>query len=257
MSTPLQLKPNLLGAAYPVRLPLFEGPLDLLLHLIEREELSINEVSLMAVTDQYLKAIETLEEIEPGALADFLVVAAKLLYIKSRTLLPKPRVAEEEEEESTDSLIQQLLEYRRYKAVAEALHRREEAGLRAFVRLAPPPKLERKLNLNGVSMDALSRALQRALRRIPVDPPKPRVQTYPITVAEQIEVVRERIQSSEENGEGLLFTALLTEQRSRIEIIVTFLAILEMIKQREILAEQEEIFGEIVLRAVEEKRLGD
>ena len=89
-----------MGAAYPVRLPLFEGPLDLLLHLIEREELSINEVSLVAVTDQYLKAIEMLEEIEPGALADFLVVAAKLLYIKSRTLLPKPRPAEEEEDRS-------------------------------------------------------------------------------------------------------------------------------------------------------------
>jgi segregation and condensation protein A len=257
MSTSLQLKPNLMGAAYPVRLPLFEGPLDLLLHLIEREELSINEVSLVAVTDQYLKAIEMLEEIEPGALADFLVVAAKLLYIKSRTLLPKPRPAEEEEEESGDSLIQQLLEYRRYKAVAQALQRREEAGLRAFVRLAAPPTVDRKLDLAGVSMDALASALQRALRRIPVDPPKPRVHTYPITIAEQIEMVRGRVQSTKQNGDGIRFTTLLTEQGSRIEIIVTFLAILEMIKQREILAEQEEVFGEIVLRAVEEKRLGD
>jgi segregation and condensation protein A len=244
----LPLKPNLLGAGYPVRLPFFEGPLDLLLHLIEREEMDINEISLVAVTDSYLKAIENLEEIEPGALADFLVVAAKLLYIKSRTLLPKPRPPEEEEEESGDSLIQQLLEYRRYKIVAEGLHLRQDAGLRAFVRLAPTPKFERKLELTGISLDKLTLALQRALRRIPIDPPRPRVHTYPITVAEQIEMVRGRVQSTKQNGDGIRFTTLLTEQGSRLEIIVTFLAILEMIKQREILAEQEEVFGEIILR---------
>lgn len=246
MSTSLPIKPNLLGAGYPVRLPFFEGPLDLLLHLIEREEMDINEVSLVAVTDQYVKAIEAMEEIEPGALADFLVVAAKLLYIKSRTLLPKPRPPEEDEEEGGDSLLQQLLEYRRYKSVAQGLHVRQEAGLRAFVRLAPPPQMERKLDLGNVSLDKLSSALQRALRRIPSDPPRPRVHTYPITIAEQIEVVRERLR--EDNVRPLSFSALLSEQRSRMEIVVTFLAILELIKQREIVVEQEEIFGEIVLR---------
>lgn len=248
MST-LPIKPNLLGAGYPVRLPFFEGPLDLLLHLIEREEMDINEISLVAVTDSYLKAIENLEEIEPGALADFLVVAAKLLYLKSRTLLPKPRPPDEDEEESSDSLIQQLLEYRRYKSVAEGLHLRQEAGLRAFVRLAPAPKAERKLDLRGVSLDKLTRALARALKRIPNDPPRPRVHTYPITIAEQIEVVRERMRAAgEEAHSSIRFSTLLSEQRSRMEIVITFLAILELIKQREIVVEQEEIFGEIVVR---------
>ena len=98
----MNLTPNAhtLGAAYPVHLPIFEGPLDLLLHLIEREELDITEISLVAVTDQYVQAIESLEEIEPGALADFLVIAARLLYLKSRSLLPKPRPPEEEDEEA-------------------------------------------------------------------------------------------------------------------------------------------------------------
>jgi segregation and condensation protein A len=252
MST-LPIKPNLLGAGYPVRLPFFEGPLDLLLHLIEREEMDINEISLVAVTDSYLKAIEDLEEIEPGALADFLVVAAKLLYIKSRTLLPKPRPPEEEEEEGSDSLIQQLLEYRRYKSVAEGLHLRQEAGLRAFVRLAPTPKVERKLDLTDVSLDKLTRALQRALKRIPSDPPRPRVHTYPITIAEQIEVVRERVRAAEDGAKKTIhFSTLLSEQRSRMEIVITFLAILELIKQREIVVVQEEIFGEIVLRRTED-----
>jgi segregation and condensation protein A len=250
MSSTLQLKSNLMGAGYPVRLPFFEGPLDLLLHLIERQELDITEISLVAVTDQYIQAIEVLEEIEPGALADFLVVAAKLLYIKSHTLLPKPRPAEAEEAEGGDSLIQQLLEYRRYKSVAEGLQMRQEAGLRAFVRLAPAPRLERKLDLTGVSLDKLTQALQRALRRIPSDPPRPRVHTYPITVADQIEVVRARVQGRVgREAPPVCFNALLSEPSSRMEIVVTFLAILELIKQREIVVEQEEVFGEIVLRA--------
>src|SRR3954470_24105384 len=85
-----------LGAGYAVFLPLFEGPLDLLLHLIEQEKLDISEISLVAVTDQYLKTIDQLEELAPGALADFLVVASRLLYIKSARLLPKPTAGEEE-----------------------------------------------------------------------------------------------------------------------------------------------------------------
>ncbi|MBI3960467.1 MAG: segregation/condensation protein A [Chloroflexi bacterium] len=250
----MTLLPNALGSAWPVRLPIFEGPLDLLLHLIEREELEISEISLVAVTDQYIKAIEGLEEIEPGALADFLVIAARLLYLKSRSLLPKPRPPEEDdEEESGDALIQQLLEYRQFKVVAEGLRLREEAGLRAFVRLAPPPHVERKLDLGNVSVDKLAAAVQKALRRIPSDPPKPRVQTYPITVAEQIEVVRQRVRAVEMRSsvEPLRFSALLSAEKSRLEIVVTFLAVLELIKQREIVAEQEGVFGEIVLRAVE------
>lgn len=241
-----------LGSAWPVHLPLFEGPLDLLLHLIEQEKLDITEISLVAVTDQYVRAIENLEEIEPGALADFLVIAARLLYLKSRSLLPKPRPpVEDEGEESSEALIQQLLEYRQFKTVAEGLRLREESGLRAFVRLAQPPQVERKLDLGNVSVNKLAEAVQKALRRIPSDPPKPRVHTYPITVAEQIEVVRGRMQSARErtSTKPLLFSALLSIGKSRLEIVVTFLAVLELIKQREIVAEQEDAFGEIVLRA--------
>lgn len=248
----MNLTPNALGSAWPVHLPLFEGPLDLLLHLIEREELDISEISLVAVTDQYIRAIESLEEIEPGALADFLVIAARLLYLKSRRLLPSPRPpAEDDEEESGEALIQQLLEYRQFRAVADGLRVREEAGLRAFVRVAPSPPMERKLDLGNVSVDKLAAAVQKALRRIPSDPPKPRVHTYPITVAEQIEVVRGRMRTvhTRTGTKPLLFSALLSSGKSRLEIVVTFLAVLELIKQREIVAEQEDAFGEIVLRA--------
>lgn len=249
-----------LGASYPVSLPAFEGPLDLLLHLIERRELEISQISLMVVTEAYLQTIDQLEEIEPGALADFLVIASRLLLIKSRNLLPKPTVKDEDEEEDPgDALIRQLIEYRQFKEVANQLKARADAGLRAYVRSAPGPQLDKRLDMGGVDMALLHRALQKALQRMPSDPPMPRVHTYPITVAEQIENVRNyirdaqrlmRAQLRERPTTPVSFTELLSQSATRMEVIVTFLAVLELIKQRELLAEQDGMFGEIVLTPV-------
>ena len=243
---------NPLGAGYPVRLPIFDGPIELLLHLIERQELDITEVSLMAITDQYLRAIEALQEIEPEALADFLVVAARLLYIKSRGLLPQPEV-EEEEEKQSEALLQQLLDYRRFKAAADELRLRASIGLRTNVRLAPP-QMERRLDLTDLTIERLAAAAQRAMRNVASSVAPPSVRAYPITVAEQMAAILERIRSqagTEGGGDRYLsFTALLSQSRSRLEIVVTFLAVLELIKQREIAAEQQETFGEIVLRSL-------
>ena len=243
---------NPLGAGYPVSLPIFDGPIELLLHLIERQELDITEVSLMAITDQYLRAIEALQEIEPEALADFLVVAARLLYIKSRGLLPQPEV-EEEEEKQSEALLQQLLDYRRFKAAADELRLRASIGLRTNARLAPP-QMERRLDLSALTIERLAAAAQRALRNVASSVAPPSVRAYPITVAEQMAAIRERIRSQAgADGGGdryLSFTALLSQSRSRLEIVVTFLAVLELIKQREIAAEQHETFGEIVLRSL-------
>ena len=243
---------NPLGAGYPVHLPIFDGPIELLLLLIERQELDITEVSLVAITDQYLRAIEAMQEIEPEALADFLVVAARLLYIKSRGLLPQPEV-EEEEEKQSEALIQQLLDYRRFKAAAGELRLRSSIGLRTNARLARP-QMERSLDLSALTIEKLAAAAHRALRNIPSSPDPPAVRAYPITVAQQIAAIRKRIKRQAGlNGEAdtcVSFTALLSESRSRLEIVVTFLAVLELIKQREIAAEQHETFGEIVLRSV-------
>ena len=241
-----------LGPAHPVTLPAFEGPLDLLLHLIEREELDISEISLMVVTDQYLRTIDLLEEIEPGALADFLVVASRLLYIKSRALLPKPAPPDDEDEEDAgDALVRQLIEYRQFKEVAAQLRQREDEGLRVYVRTAPRPELERRLDLSDLDLDVLHRALRRALERIPDDPPMPRVKSYEITVAEQIENVRsyvESVQRRNADGAGMVpFVDLLSRQATRLEVIVTFLAVLELVKQRELEFIQERTFGEIML----------
>ena len=243
---------NPLGAGYPVSLPIFDGPIELLLHLIERQELDITEVSLVAITDQYLRAIEAMQEIEPEALADFLVVAARLLYIKSRGLLPQPEV-EEEEEKQSEALLQQLLDYRRFKAAADELRLRASMGLRTNVRLAPP-QMERRLDLTELTIERLAAAAQRAMRNVASSVAPPSVRAYPITVAEQMAAILERIRSqagTEGGGDRYLsFTALLSQSRSRLEIVVTFLAVLELIKQREIAAEQQETFGEIVLRSL-------
>jgi segregation and condensation protein A len=248
----LLTEPSVLGSAYPVTLPSFEGPLDLLLQLIEKEELDISEVSLVAVTDQYLQTIEQMSDVEAGALADFLVIASRLLFIKSRALLPKTGpVEDDEEEDSADALVRQLLEYRMFKEIANQLRDREEEGLRSYIRLAPRPEIERRLDLSDVDLEKLHRALRRALARIPSDPPLPRVKTYTITVAEQIENVRSFVFSRVRRASGeaapVSFTELLSRNRTRMEVIVTFLAVLELIKQREILAEQDATFGEIML----------
>jgi len=240
---------NPLGAGYPVSLPIFDGPIGLLLHLIEREELDITEVSLVAITDQYLRAIEALQEVEPDALADFLVVAARLIYIKSRGLLPQPE-SEEDEEGQSEGLIQQLLDYRRFRAAAGELRLRASIGLRTSARLAPA-QLERRLDLSALTIEKLAAAAENALRNLPSDPPPPTVRAYSVTVAERIETIRERFRGiaggAGKSRKKLFFSWLLSEGRSRQEIVVTFLAVLEMIKQREIAAEQEETFGEIVL----------
>lgn len=246
-----------LGAAYAVSLPLFEGPLDLLLHLIEQEKLDINEISLVAVTDQYLKTIDTLEELSPGALADFLVVASRLLYIKSTRLLPKPNAGGEDEEETGDNLVRHLLEYRQFKRAASELREREDEGGRLFVR--PPTTVDlgeltqKQPEFGELDVNLLQKALKRALARIPIEPPPPQVRLHTVTVAERIESVRSalaevRMRTAQSGQrEEISFYRLLAESSSRIEILVTFLAVLELVKQREVVARQDVTFGEIVL----------
>ena len=255
MSGHLAFRPQPLGSNYSVHLPAYEGPLDLLLHLIETQELDISAISLVAVTDQYLQTMAQLEEIEPGALADFLIVASRLLYIKSYHLLPKPRPASEDDEDeaSGDALVRQLLEYRQFKEIAGLLRTREQAGLRVYVRAAPRPEVPRRLDLDNMDVGRLQAALRKVLQRMPVDPPLPRVKTYAITVSEQIENVRSLLRSQTAAAAAgskraqLSFYTLLSQSASRLEVVVTFLAVLELYKLGEIEVLQEGTFADIYL----------
>jgi len=231
---------------YQVRLTIFEGPLDLLLQLIESRELDITQVSLAMVTDQYLQYIQDLEVVRAEELAQFLVIAAQLLLIKSRLLLPLPVASSYEglEEDVGQSLVQKLEAYGRYRAAARQLRAWEERGHRAFVRGAPPALPLPALPQGVASPSQLLAALQRALALEPPAPPvSDVVSPIIVRIADQMSLIRARLQES-----GCCpFHLLLSPARSRLEMIVTFLALLELIRLREVVAYQEAVFGEILI----------
>ncbi len=232
---------------FPVTLPVYQGPLDLLLELIEREELDITKVALAQVTDQYLAHVRTLERQNLGDIADFLIVAAKLILIKSEALLPRPPERAAGEEDPGDELARQLILYKKYKEIASALHERETEGLRTFLRTAAPPKVEAKLDISNVTPDDLWKAVTRALSLMP-DAPSVSSVVAPskITIRDRIRHIQHTLRS-----EGRVqFFELLKEATSRVEIVVTFLAVLELVKQRRVIAAQEKLFGDIVLEPV-------
>ena len=237
---------------YQVKLAIFEGPLDLLLHLIERKELDITKVSLSQVTDQYLEYIGFLKEVEVAALAEFLVIAAKLLLIKSQVLLPSPSpVLEREEGDIGDELVYQLIEYKRFKEAAKSLKVREEKGLRAYVRVAPPLERARLLDLGDISLADLVEAMRRALE---VHPPVPSVSDmvtpFTITIDDKIALIEEMmVEYNRISFKRLLARSAQLMDVSRLEIIVTLLAILELVKRNRIDVQQEDLFGDIFISA--------
>jgi segregation and condensation protein A len=236
-------------STYTVQLPVFEGPLDLLLQLIEREELDITRVALAQVTDQFLAYIKVLESLNIADLAEFLVVAARLILIKSEALLPRPVERQPGEEDPGDELARQLIAYKRYKEIAGTLHEREAAGLHTYLRLAPPPKVEAKLDPRGLTPLALLDAVRRALALAPDKAPLGTVVAPPkVTIRDQIRLIA---RSLRDTGRAS-FQKLLAEAASRLEIVVTFLAVLELIKRRKIEARQEQMFGEIELLSLGE-----
>jgi segregation and condensation protein A len=230
---------------YRVSLPEFYGPLDLLLALIEREELEITEISLAQITDQYLAYVTALKEVTPDNLTDFLVVASRLILLKSQMLLPQPPPGlMEEEEAETDDLVQQLRAYKRFKELAQALYALERAGGHSFVRLAPPPKIEARLKPGEANLPDLLAAARRALAIKPAQPAVDAVVSpQVITIGQQIRLIRQRLRDCPQ----LQFEVLLTEALSRVEVIVTFLAILELLKHRLIDIRQPSHFGSITI----------
>lgn len=231
---------------YRVRLPVFEGPLDLLLQLIEREKLDIGTVSLAQVTDQFLVYVRELQSIRPDTLADFLVMASRLVWIKSRTLLPPaPGSDEEEEEDPGEALARQLREYKRFKEAATLLREIEAAGLHTYPRDAVPPDLEHRLDASSLTLDDLLAAMHAAFASVPPEPaiPKGVIVPFTLTVHDQIRLIRQ----STSTGLPISFRTLLRDARHRLEIIVTLLAVLELVKRRQVSVEQADLFGEIII----------
>jgi segregation and condensation protein A len=229
-------------AAYTVLLPVYEGPLDLLLDLIERAELDITRVSLAQVTDQYMEYLRLIPAHDLADLASFLVVAARLLQIKSEALLPRPPTREPGEEDPGDALARQLIAYKKYKQVAVLLSERESAGLRTYLRQAPPPTAETKLDPTGLSVDLLRRAMIELLAEAARGPQLDEV------VAPAVVRIRDKIRmllgALRQSGRTS-FRAMLSGARTRLEIVVSFLAVLELVKRRQVVVQQAELFGDI------------
>jgi len=242
---------NLLGRQlnYKVQTPVFEGPLDLLLNLIEHAELDITTVSLANVTDQYLVHINGIEQISADEISAFLVIAAKLIQIKSEALLPRPPVREVGEEDAGQALVDQLKLYKRFKEIGGFLSAREQANLRTYLRVAPPPKVEPKLDLSNITLEKLVAAAEDAFAKEKAKKPLATVISAPrVTIREKIEMISKVMKDLQHSS----FSALTKDSTSRLEIVVTFLAMLELIKRYRVQAHQEGLFGDIEIDRMEE-----
>lgn len=236
-------------AAHTVKLELFEGPLDLLLHLIKRSEVSIADIPIATITDQYLALLEELPELNLDTAGEYLVMAATLMHIKSRMLLPNDDDAEDDEiDDPRAALVQQLLEYQRYREAAEGLASRLVLERDVF---APPgetlPAGTTQSDDAPPVRDASLGDLLDALRTVLARMRKPKVhevsQERGITVAVAVERVLARFTLTSR----VEFTELFDEEATRAEVIVTFLALLEMIRLKVLRALQQERFGAIGL----------
>jgi len=222
----------------------FDGPIDLLLDLIEKEELDICELSLAKVTHRYLKEASAFSQ-KPEILAEFLVIASKLLYLKSKAILPKEGRDEEKEEEIKD-LTNRLLEYKKYKEAAERLAKIMESKIRSFKRPSVKIKVTTFAPPQGFDLDQLVHLFQGIISKMPQETEEEVITVMKITVKEKIDFIRGIIRVEER----VSFSQIMGYCKSRYEMVVTFLAVLEVIKQKIVQTKQEKNFFDFVLEKI-------
>jgi segregation and condensation protein A len=243
------------GDAFRVALPNFEGPLDLLLHLIKEHRLDIFDIPLALITEKYLEHLERMREINLDIAGEFLVMAATLAHLKSRMLLPRQDAAQQvdavselQQEEAQDpraELVRRLLEYQKYKDAAEQISKQDLLDRDVFPRRVPVeavPIPEEEVGLQEFSVLKLIEALDRVLERL-----TPKLQhevvREKVSITEAIQRIAERLRAQGACG----FESLFDEHRTRQEVVITFLAILEMVKRRLLKVSQEAPLGDILL----------
>ena len=233
-------------ATVTVRLARFEGPLDLLLHLIKRDEIDIYDIPIAHITQQYLAYIELMRALDLEVAGEFLVMAATLMRIKAKMLLPLPGVGEEEEEgDPREELVQRLIEYRQFKEAAVTLQLREAERRQLFERgMVPSDDEMGPLPLAPATLFDLLDALNRVMTRVP-EQTAYEVQGELYDVEDKMALIASTVA---EQG-SISFTELLLRCRARAEMIVTFMALLELIKMGQVTVLQAESFGDITLVA--------
>nr|WP_122013545.1 segregation/condensation protein A [Maliibacterium massiliense] len=247
---------------YVVRLEQFEGPLDLLLHLIRRAQIDIKDIFLSQITEQYLATIRQAESMDMDVSSAFVAMAATLLEIKSRALLPRPPKvsdADDEQEDPEAALIRQLTEYKLFKEASEEMRQMERIGKQMYFKLPeelPPPGLE--LDLEGVDTQGLYEAfsnvlLRKMARQQAADRPAREIQRDVFTISGKMVYIQRKLK-----GRGRVrFDALFGEAATREEVIVTFIAMLELLRLGRIGVRQTQQFGPIDIRWMEKEAGSD
>jgi segregation and condensation protein A len=240
-------------SGYPVRIEIFEGPLDLLLHLVQREEVEASEVDIVHITDRFLQYLGTMAKINITVAGEFVETAASLLLLKSRALLPREEPPDDEEIEEEDTVVElarRLAEYRTYKEAAGILAEAQEARKQIYLR---PIKGDEAVGggvvpLQDVSVFDIVAAVHEMLERAK-EPPPHRMEREEITVGQRIDQLRSRFGSR--IGQRVWFDELVPEETTRVFIVVTVLAVLEMIRRGELLVSQDQPRGRIRLEHIQ------
>ncbi|MBQ9984518.1 MAG: segregation/condensation protein A [Lachnospiraceae bacterium] len=248
-----------MGIAY--KLQVFEGPLDLLLHLIEKNKVDIYDIPIVTITEQYLEYVEQMQEQDMDIMSEFLVMAGTLLQIKSKMLLPKEEVEEEEEDDPRAELVRRLLEYKMYKYAALEL---KDMELDASHNLYKKPTIPKEVAsyreeidpatlVDGMTLNMLNDIFKSIMRK-QVDKIDPIRSKFGTIEKEEINIEDRMVQIREEvrGLKGINFRTLLESQPTRMNIIITFMSILELMKVGAITIRQEETFGEIVIDSLDE-----
>lgn len=247
--------------AYKIKLDIFEGPFDLLVYLIENARMSVYDIQVSEITEQYLRYIEDMKSLDVNLATEFMVLAAALIEIKSKMLLPRMKSDGEGlmEEDPRAELVQRILEYKRFKSAAELLELQEEQCQRIFVKpkedLAPYTKeADEYLNLElSQFVKVFHLFLQKKKRLEEIRKNYARVERQKISIESRIEQIKNLFRSREKKN--LNFRELLGPESNRYEVVLTFVSMLEMIRQKTVVVRQNVNFGEIYL-SLKEKHGG-
>ncbi len=238
----------------------FQGPLDLLLHLIDKNKFNIFDIPIVEITEQYLEYVNAMQESNLDVMSEFLVMAATLISIKAKMLLPKQEEEEEEEEDPRAELVRRLLEYKMYKYASYELKDMEMDAVRAYYKPATIPDEVKQYKeeidpaevVGDTTLAMLNEIFNQVMKRT-VDRVDPIRSKFGTIEKEEIRIEdkMDEIRTSVKGLKGINFRTLLEMQASRINIIVTFLAILELMKVGDIVIKQDELFGDIIIDSLE------
>lgn len=246
--------------AIDVKLQVFEGPLDLLLHLIEKNQVNIYDIPIVTITEQYLEYLGEMQRQDLDVMSEFLVMAATLINIKAKMLLPKEEEEEEEEEDPRAELVRRLLEYKMYKYAATELKDMELDASGAWYK---PPTIPKEIEdyreavdptelCDGLTLNRLNEIFQMVMKKQveKIDPIRSKfgtIEREEVSIEERMDTIREQVKGLR----GISFRTLLEVQASKINIIVTFMAILELMKVGALTVRQDGLFDDIMIDSLE------